>query len=175
MEIIEELPERLKDIGLHVEVYEAENLPEIYIDQLIEKSRQPHVLEYEGHEDAGGRFKDREAFNRWTKDKKRIFYLLLEKENIAGVIWFGERQNQHIDRSYGLTFAIRLYEGFVGKGLSKPFMRVAHDGMKKYYPGQKIWLDFAAENVAAQKAYESFGYKYLGTSDGRMVMGLDNF
>ncbi len=172
-EITNELPERLKEMGLHIEVYEAQQLPDEYIEQLIQKSRQPHVLQYEGDEDAGGRFKDGQAFRDWSKDKRRIFYLLIDKNDLAGVIWFGQRQNQHIDETFNLTFAIRLYEGFVGKGLSKPFMGVAHDGMEKYFPGQNIWLDFASENIAAQKAYESFGYEFLKQHDGRIIMGLN--
>lgn len=167
------MPEKLTELGLHLEVYEAQELPEKYLDQLIEKSRQAHVMEYEGHEDAEGRFKNRQAFKIWAKDKRRVFYLLLDNDNIAGVIWFGKRQNPQIGESYELTFAIRLYEGFVGKGLSKPFMTAAHQAMEKYFPGVSIWLDFAHENIAAQKAYESFGYKYLKQHDGRIIMGLD--
>lgn len=173
VKIISELPDRLANLGLHIEVYQAQELPDIFLDQLISKSREPHVLEYEGHEDAGGRFLDRQAFKSWARDKKRIFYLLLDGKNLAGVIWFGNRENPHIDKSYNLTFAIRLYEGFVGKGLSKQFMNVAHAGMEEYYPGENIWLDFAADNLAAQKAYESFGYKYLVKHDGRIIMGLN--
>lgn len=168
-----ELPEKLTEQGLHLEIYEAQELPEKYLDQLIEKSRQAHVMEHEGHEDAGGRFRDKRAFLDWSKDKRRVFYLLLSGDYLAGVIWFGKRVNEHIEPKYSLTFAIRLYEGFVGRGLSKPFMGVAHDGMAKYFPGQNIWLDFAADNLAAQKAYESFGYRYLKQHDGRIIMGLN--
>jgi hypothetical protein len=172
IEEITQLPEKLMGIGLRIEVYEAQDLPEIYLDQLIAKSRQPHVMEFESHEDAGGRFKNREAFEAWSENKRRIFYLLLDGKEVAGVIWFGERHNEHIDESYRLTFAIRLYEGYVGKGLSKPFMRVAHVGMEKYFPGKNIWLDFNGDNIAAQKAYESFGYEYIAEKDGRIIMGL---
>lgn len=167
------LPARLQELGLHVEIYEASKLPDDYLGQLIVKSRQPHVMRYEGDEDAHGRFKDRDAFLEWAKNKRRIFYLLLKDKDIAGVMWFGGRFNDHIDKSYSLTFAIRLYEGFVGVGLSKPFMAVAHEDAQKRLPKGKIWLDFAAENIAAKKAYESFGYNYLGEFDGRVIMGKD--
>lgn len=173
IEEINDLPERLTEMNLRIEVYNAQDLPEIYLDQLIAKSRQRHVLEFEGHEDAEGRFKDREAFIAWSKGRRRIFYLLLDGQDIAGVIWFGERRNEHINESYCLTFAIRLYEGYVGKGLSKSFMSVAHAGMEKYFPGQNIWLDFDAKNIAAQKAYESFGYEYIKEKNGRIIMGMN--
>ncbi len=168
--ITDKLPERLEEEGLKVIVAQARDVPEKYIKQVIEKSRQPHVMQFEGHEDAGGRFKDLPAYQKWA-EKDRLVYLLMNNEDVGGIIWFGRRLNEHIDPKYQLTFGIRLYEGCVGKGLAVPFMRVTHDDLKRFYPGESIWLDFAEDNIAARKAYEKFGYIHLTEAEGRAVMG----
>jgi hypothetical protein len=170
------LPDRLIDEKLDVAVAKAEDVPDEYILQVIEKSRQPHVMKFESHEDAGGRFKDLAAYKKWA-EKERLVYLLISHENgkktpdVGGIIWFGKRQNELVDKKYQLTFGIRLYEGCVGKGLAVPFMTLTHEDMKRYYPTQSIWLDFVDENIAARKAYLSFGYEILNEADGRVVMG----
>lgn len=173
------LPERLKEQGLSIIAAWAEDVPEEYVSQVIEKSRQPHVMKFEGHEDAGGRFKDLAAYKQWSQKNKRLVYLLVaDKENapgeVGGIIWFGSRKNDLVDDKYSLTFGIRLYEGCVGKGLAKPFMQITHADLGRFYPAsQSIWLDFVKENIAAAKAYSSFGYVQLTEADGRVVMGYD--
>lgn len=172
------LPERLIEESLQVVVAPADQVPKEYINQIIEKSKQPHVMKFEGHEDAEGRFKDIESYAKWA-EKNRVVYLLIkpneegEFADVGGILWFGEKTNDLIDASYNLTFGIRLYEGYVGKGLSKPFMQVTHQDMERFFPDHKLWLDFAEENIAAKKAYTSYGYKELAAFEDRVVMGLD--
>lgn len=165
-----ELPERLSEEGLHIIVAWAKDVPAEYAEQVIKKSREPHVMKFEGHEDVEGRFKDLSAYREWA-EKERVVYLLVKDKEVGGIIWFGKRENAAAGEEYKLTFGIRLYEGCVGKGLSKPFMKVTHEDLKRFYPGENIWLDFAEDNVAAHKAYESFGYHTIGETDGRIVMG----
>lgn len=166
------LPERLHEEGLDVLVAWAKDVPEKYIYQIIKNSRQPHVMKYEGHEDVEGRFKDLSAYRQWA-EKDRVVYLLVHKESdeVGGIIWFGERHNELIDKSYNLTFGIRLYEGCVGKGLAVPFMGVTHSDVESFFPKRVLWLDFAEDNIAARKAYESFGYSVVAEGGGRVVMG----
>lgn len=143
-----------------------------FLDQIIKKSRQPHVMKFEADEDAGGRFKNRAAYKDWAA-KRRIIYLLLSpgRSDLAGVIWFGKRQNPNIDKKYTLTFGIRLYEGYLGKGLSKPLMNASHSDIKNVLPDNYIWLDYDENNFIAGKAYKSFGYRELGRAEGRVIMG----
>ncbi|HEX5456070.1 MAG TPA: GNAT family N-acetyltransferase [Candidatus Saccharimonadales bacterium] len=169
------LPDRLVEEGLEIVVSKAKDVPEEYIVQIITKSRQPHVMKFEGHEDAEGRFKNIDAYRKWA-EKERIVYLLIRKRNkvevdVGGIVWFGRRENKLIDPRYDLTFGIRLYEGCVGKGLAVPFMKATHDDLKRFYPNRAIWLDFAEDNIAARKAYSKFGYIDLTEADGRVVMG----
>ncbi|HEX5797051.1 MAG TPA: hypothetical protein VFX86_01525 [Candidatus Saccharimonadales bacterium] len=174
--IPKKLPDRLVEEGLEVVVAKAKDVPEKYIKQIIKKSREPHVMKFEGHEDAGGRFKDLPSYKEWAK-KERLVYLLIRKsgkdksDDVGGIIWFGKRRNEHVDPLYDLTFGIRLYEGCVGKGLAVPFMKATHEDLKRFYPNQAVWLDFVEDNIAAKKAYESFGYEHLIKAEGRMAMG----
>lgn len=166
--------ERFVEEDLELKCWRAEDLPEKYILQLIQKSRQPHIMEYEGHEDAEGRFKDIESYKKWT-EKGRIVYLVFRRgeDELGGIIWFGKSKNPNIDPKYDLTFGIRLYEGLVGKRLSKPLMRLAHRDIKKYYDSNFIWLDYDEANEIAGKAYETYGYEELARADGRVVMGMN--
>lgn len=164
--------EKLSSLGLGVTVFESKNLPNEYINQLIANSRQPHILEFEGEEDAEGRFKDIDSYREWSSDKQRTMYVLHNNDEVAGLIWFGERENPNITPEYNVTFGIRLYEGYVGKGLSKDFMRLTHNDAKNVYPGSKFWLDFKTDNTAARRAYESFGYEYIGSEGEREIMGF---
>lgn len=161
----------LSQNGLKLYRVEADKVEVKFIDQIIKKSRQPHVMKFEKHEDTEGRFKDREAYRGWAS-KRRILYLLLGLDgDVAGIIWFGGRQNPNIDSKYSLTFGIRLYEDYLGKGLSKPLMSASHNDVKNILPDKYIWLDYDEKNFIAGKAYKSFGYEELGRSEGRMIMG----
>ena len=164
----------LKLSGLQLFRTEADKLDTKIIDQIISKSRQPHVMKFEKHEDTEGRFKDRGSYKSWAS-KSRIVYALLNSTDgdLAGIIWFGSRQNPGIDPKYSLTFGIRLYEGYLGEGFSKPLMVASHSDIKNILPERYIWLDYDENNLIAGKAYKSFGYEELGREDGRIIMGKE--
>lgn len=176
------LPERLREEGLKIVASPADELPDEYVEQLVQKSRQTHIQEFEGHEDTEGRFKDAASFREWAEGKQRIMYLLVDESSdvsdVGGVIWFGERANP-LAPGYDVTFAIRLYDGdeekgwgrYLGRGLAVPFMQAAHTDARKHFPGAKVWLDYVDGNQAAEKTYTKFGYEKIASDDGRTVMG----
>jgi RimJ/RimL family protein N-acetyltransferase len=151
---------------------EADEIDLSLADQIIKKSRQPHVMKFEKEEDAEGRFENRESYKAWAS-KERVLYLLLNSadNDLAGIIWFGKRKNPNIDDKYSVTFGIRLYEGYLGKGLSKPLMQASHSDVGNILSDKYIWLDYDKDNIIAGKAYRSFGYEELGQADGRVIMG----
>lgn len=173
------LPSRLRDAGLVVVVCLASKLPAALREQLIRKSRQPHIMEHVGGNDSVKRFKDNDTFDAWAK-QERIMYALLAPQNgadidisdadLAGVSWFGEKTRPAVP-GYDVTFAVRLYEDYVGKGLAVPFLRLAHEDARRYFPGRRMWLDFAADNEAAGRTYEKLGYTELARSGDRILMG----
>lgn len=176
------LPERLREEGLKIVACPADELPDEYVEQLVQKSRQAHIQEFEGHEDTEGRFKDVASFREWAEGKQRIMYLLVDESgdvsDVGGVIWFGERANP-LAPGYDVTFAIRLYDGdeekgwarYLGRGLAVPFMQAAHADARKHFPGTKVWLDYVDGNQAAEKTYAKFGYEKIASEAGRTVMG----
>lgn len=173
------LPSRIYEEGLRVEAYPADELPEQYIEQLVQKSRQAHIMEYEGHEDAEGRFKDVDGYRAWAAAKQRIVYLLLSKDDdVGGIVWFGERANP-LAPGYDVTFGIRLYDaddakdwgGYLGKGLAVPFMQATHTDAAKHFPNKWLWLDYVKGNEAAERTYTKYGYEKITEEDGRIVMG----
>jgi hypothetical protein len=176
------LPERFQSKGLGLVVARADQVPAHFIGQVIAKSRQPHVLEYEGHEDVGtarnpGRFRDLESYYAWAKGKERILYMMINRAlnpdgqaipDIGGVIWFGERSHPRAP-GRDLTFAIRNYDSddshgwgaYVGQGLGTPFMQATHADVRRYYPDKNIWLDLVDGNAAAEHLYRKNGYEVI--------------
>lgn len=174
-----ELPERLQERGLDVLVTDARELSDDYVQQLVDKSRQDHIVEFEGHEDIGtpeapGRFRDVASYREWADGKQRVFYMLindalrpdgLEVPDIGGVIWFGKRENEHAP-GRALTFAIRNYARdesrgwgqYVGTGLGTPFMQATHRDLLNWYQDEKIWLDLVEGNDPAYNLYSKNGY-----------------
>jgi hypothetical protein len=178
----EALPPRLQQEGLSILVSRAVDISEVYAQQLVKKSRQPHIEEFEGQEDIGtpdapGRFRTLEDYYAWAESKQRIMFLLIdatgrvgsqEISDVGGVAWFGKREN---DQAPGrsVTFAMRNYAGdeqhnwgqYVGKGLAAPFMDVTHRIARGIYPGQKVWLDLVEGNAASHRMCARAGYEEL--------------
>lgn len=175
------MPQQFQTQGLGLIACKAAELPDNYVEQLVQKSRQPHVLEYEGHEDVGtaeepGRFRDVSAYREWSSGKERVMYLMVNEvvkfdiatPDIGGVIWFGRRTNDNApDRE--VTFAIRNYDEDQSKGWGKyrgcklgtPFMQATHQDVANIYPNERLWLDLVDGNEAALSLYKRNGYEEL--------------
>lgn len=123
------LPQRLRDEKLEILFRPAKLLEDSLIEQLVSKSLQPHILEFEGPEDVGtpqspGRFRSLEDFKNWSVNKDRCMYLLLDvnrpvaeagSPQIAGVSWFGNREHTHAP-GRSVTFAMRTYAANIQNG-----------------------------------------------------------
>ena len=189
MQYIEQdiLPEEFQARELSLSVCLSSELPDGYVQQLVNKSRQPHVMAYEGREDVGtesrpGRFRDIDAYRGWAEGKERILYMMLDKgldpgglgvPDIGGVIWFGERTNDNAPER-NLTFAIRNYSANAVRGwqqyrqcgLGSSFMQATHQNLQERYENERIWLDLAEGNEAAYHLYSRNGYEELVRVDG---------
>lgn len=142
--------------------------PEV-VAQLIAKSREENISESVPN-DRFERFRDVESYRSWSSKGKLIF-ALLSAEDLAGIIWFSKK-NPPIDIDADTTFAIRLYSGYRGRSLAKPFMSLAHYVLPTFTDRPvKTWLETDETNIGAQRLYSSFGYEVVGNSDaGRVVM-----
>jgi len=150
--------------------------------QLIGKSRQPHVLEFE-HEDSspGGRVSSPEAIEAWIRAEqaRRVAFPLINLatgRDLAGIAWFSDKAMRANEgpAGYTLTFGIRLYEGYAGRGLCLPFMGAVHRLMMSAAQGRGVWLSAKEGNVRAMKKYERFGYRHSHRADGLVYMVNDD-
>jgi hypothetical protein len=77
------------------------------------------------------------------------------------------------------TFAIRLYEGYIGHHLSNPFMKLSikiNVKSKQEYgiPIEAMWLETTTKNSAAIAAYNKFGYREVYRDDTIVLMVMDS-
>ena len=159
--------------------YIAMGLDGSLVIQLIKKSKQPHIIA-STPKDANERFGDLEMFKRWLKKGRLIHWLVADGGDLAGIIWYGEEKiptEVTLDNPPRITFAIRLYENYLGKGLSVPFMKqsmhILVSSLKESSDFGGIWLQTEINNKPAVAAYQKFGYKEIGRSDTKVIMVLD--
>lgn len=135
-------------------------------------SRQHSMLQHTPH-DASHRFRDQQSAEVWHANPRknpRIYVLCHEANEVCGVAWFS-RQGHAAVPGATHTFAIRLYDGYRGRGLALPFAGMVHEDFSAHLTGGLIWLETDEDNVAAQAVYHHLGYKEISKAkDGRVVM-----
>ena len=154
-----------------------------FADQLVEKSKQPHVEQWTP-KDAAVRFKDLDSTLERIKNQETHLMVDVNTFDVGGTIWY-LREEPPIDISpYNTTytFAIRLYEDYVKKGLAIPFMRRSLSDFieDRRLSGELqdlggIWLSVKKNNRDAIGLYERFGYETVGSYndiDDRLIMVL---
>jgi ribosomal protein S18 acetylase RimI-like enzyme len=143
-------------------------ITEKQINQLIEYTNSDSdISKYTGDLN---RFSTREQFDNWMNKERTIYTLVDENENLTGIVWVREsllpedkEYTKEFDhQEFGVTFAIRLYEGARGKGLAEDFIK---DSIKDFDPQKKVWLDTKADNFRAINLYQKLGYKIVSKPD----------
>lgn len=139
------------------------------IEQLVAASHQQHIKDATPR-DAEERFMSAEAINARINEGCD-FYTLTSREGdkdlLAGVVWFKEKPFGELD----WTLAVRLYEGFVGKGLGAIFLGSAIEDFAAQHPDvNSIWLSTALNNIAAQRLYQRLGFSTIHTDQERYYM-----
>ena len=128
----------------------------VLAQQVVDSSRQPQILSM-APKDASERFKDVDTAVNWFHDTPdRIFYSLARASQLAGVIWFTPSP------AYGseYTFAIRIYEPFVGQGLGTNFGIIAHTQLEE--EGRvRTWADIRTDNIPSQRLAHKLGYRLI--------------
>lgn len=154
-----------------------------FIDQLVVKSKQPHVAQNTPNDQAT-RFSDTAAFQEWKSKGRQVYWLLGPDHDLAGIIWYGKKQYPYAASTLSkasevpeYSFAIRLYEGYVGHRLARPFMTLSIKALVRdrrdsgeAMPG--IWLQTDIANDAAVAAYTKFGYMEVCRDGKRVTMVL---
>jgi ribosomal protein S18 acetylase RimI-like enzyme len=165
---IESIKSNSSDLKLRVFL----GITETQIDQLIKYSQQDDVI-IKFTKDSE-RFKNRSSFDEWRAKDRTVYTLIDDANNLAGIIWFGEKAfpddsvfYSELDLSVLMpTFSIRLYGNFRSKGFSVNFMKIAFQNYIKN-SNKKIsfiWLGVHKFNIAAQNTYSDFGFQKIGES-----------
>lgn len=138
--------------------------------QIIEKSKQERLLRTVP-KDSTSRFKDLDTYKIWSSTGILFFALTDYSGDVGGLIWFAKKPNPAVPQA-DTTFAIRMYDGYEGRGLAKPFMSVAHFMLPRLMDaGPDVWLETDTANDPARGLYKSFGYEEIGITDaGRVLM-----
>lgn len=170
-----EVEEAMKPLVTYLAVGEDEGLQ----DQLIAKSRQPAILQFTPN-DAKKRFGNRQMLQEWLAKGREIHWLLGQDNDLAGIIWYGKSEfplDISLSETPTETFAIRIYEGYAGHGLARPFMKLSLQTYVKHKQsrGERltgIWLQTDVDNPAALSAYAKFGYTEVDRDEKRVTMVL---
>jgi GNAT superfamily N-acetyltransferase len=145
--------------------------------QLIQKSHQPHILEHTPN-DAAKRFTSAEALTEWLQNDRRIYWLVGPKHDLAGIVWFGPKEfplDMQLPVKPTDTFAIRLYEGYTGKGLANPFLAQAFELEAEWAKGRGelppiVWGETDADNPAALSTYLKNGFQRIHQQGKRITL-----
>jgi len=148
-------------------------------NQLIQKSMQENIVKFTP-KDSLKRFGNMEMLNTWRSKGRRIFWLIGPGNDLAGIIWYGESEfplDLKLDETPNETFAIRIYDGYNGMGLSNPFMRQSlriyvEEKLKNGDNPPIIWLETDVDNIPAIKSYTKFGYTEVYRDEKRVTMVL---
>lgn len=170
-----EVEESMKPITAYLAVGQDDGLDA----QLIRKSQEPNILKYTPN-DAAKRFGSIEMLNAWRAKGRDIHWLLGADNDLAGIIWYGKSKfpvDMELPEIPEETFAIRIYDGYSGHGLARPFMTLSLRTavQLKQQRGEKvagIWLQTDLDNEAACAAYTKFGYQEVARDGQRITMVL---
>jgi ribosomal protein S18 acetylase RimI-like enzyme len=142
-------------------------------NDLVVASRQPHIIDEKATpRDASHRFPDWESAMDWYEKGQRSVYSLRDEQNqLAGIIWYDVRPRPDLGATH--TFAIRLYDQAVGKGVGPFFIEAAQKDFETKEDNPVIWLETSVENVRAIRLYVKSGYRIFHEEAGRVTMIYD--
>ena len=141
-------------------------------DRIIKNSTQQEIMK-RCPNDYGRRFTDASTMARWALEAETRVLSLSPMLDLAGIVFF--RRKEHADTDCDVTFGIRIYDGYAGRGLARPFMEIAHCWLQMnddFNAENGVWLETDVDNAAAVAAYERFGYKLADTqsTENRLLM-----
>jgi RimJ/RimL family protein N-acetyltransferase len=153
--------------------------PEL-VTQLIEKSKQPHIADpLNCPRDSAERFVSHESFEKWRQKNggRTTYFLADETGDLAGLVWFGAEAAPDAVRTGSpndpaCTFAIRMYEGYDGKGSAQEFIESSLQDFVGQLPADQvdviasgIHLETNVANLGAQHLYEKVGWQEVHRAD----------
>ena len=116
-------------------------------------------------------------------DTERAAFLWIDRSielddgicELAGGSWFSSREFPlEQNKKYDVTFGIRLFEGYAGRGLGRHYIEAANQAAKPYAANHGVWLSADERNLRARRLYENAGYSYRGILNKRVYMVSDH-
>ncbi len=152
------------------DIFIQSGISESQINQLIEFSQTDS--ETKKFTSDSTRFADKSTFDRWFAKNRIIYTLVDKKDNLLGIIWFGQKDPPVKNISANFTFAIRIYGSARGQGLSQKFMKEAFNDFLKKNSSQitGFWLETSVDNLAAIHIYKKFGFVSVSLFDDKNIM-----
>ena len=186
---VQPLPEAIDQAELHERgLYVVNGLTAALGAQLVERSREPHIVEYCPN-DSGGRFGDLQRIAKWQSKGRLALPLVRGLGNgaleLAGFGWMGPGtpgEDEPPIPGAETTFAIRLYQGAFGQGNALPYTRAILAANQAISGDSGVWLEAWGDNEPAVRTYEHAGFQRVaevpGTRHGkeypRVYMTLGN-
>lgn len=167
------LPEAVEQSQLNERgLFVIEGLDVSLAEQLVEVSRQPHVVEYCPN-DSIKRFGSVDQVVNWQA-KGRLALPLVKKAGdgalqLAGFGWMGAGEpgdDEPTIPGAKTTFAIRLYENAVGQGNALPYTRAILQANSILFGNSGVWLEAWGDNAAALRSYEQVGFERAAETPG---------
>lgn len=143
--------------------------------QLVDCSKQPHI--------SGDGVQTTDDLERFasvdsvqTRETYGEYYGLVQDGELGGIAWL--RKKLPPDPGYAVrmqganyTFAIRLYENCLGRGMAPGFMSTVLEDFKKSHDDeQKVWLSVGRHNQPAKRLYEKTGWNSIIIDDEQEFM-----
>jgi RimJ/RimL family protein N-acetyltransferase len=148
--------QQLADKGYEVRI----GLTPEFAEAITTMTHEPAIRLY-CPKDAGERFTDRAATERWLSKQRAMFLLIKRGENnqsqLAGYGWVGAGSSEHVPGGE-ITFAIRIGEIGQGQGLATPFAWLIVAAAAERFGAQNMWLETWGSNGAAVHVYHKVGF-----------------
>ncbi len=150
----------------------ADTLPDIA--QLVQKSKEEAIKDWTPR-DHHTRFPNYEVAKKYLESLELSVLTKVSKDqqgDLAGIVWYERKPRLEAD----YTLAIRIYDGYGGRGLGGLLLRHSLTSFASGHPEENaVWLSVRDDNNRAIHLYETNGFYETDriTIDGlnRIVMG----
>jgi ribosomal protein S18 acetylase RimI-like enzyme len=147
-------------------------LTEEFAQAIARMTQEPSIRLY-CPRDAGERFTDQAATERWLAKERAVFLLLKRADDgslgLAGYGWAGAGTTSQVPGGE-ITFAIRVGEAGQGQGLATPFAWLIVAASAASYGAKNMWLETWASNGGAVHIYHKIGFVTVAEVPGKRAV-----
>lgn len=164
------LPAAIEQSALHQKgLYVGQGLTQDLAQQLVDRSREPHIVEYCPN-DSAQRFKSVDAIKEWLAQGRLALPLVKKRSGawqLVGFGWLGPKQlvvDGHPVANATITFSFRLYNEALGQGNALPYLHTLLASHAAQYGNNGVWLEAWSDNAPAIRTYQKAGFTTVAQS-----------